>query len=220
MAKVAVTAIAARIAAGTAEAAVAHPSFRTLSWTKSTFIPTFLHPMSDFGKKVGIIIDKMKAPSAYSALMQRHRRRVWSMCWLYSDGDWERCRDLVQEVTISLWQHYGKLREGANYFEERAWVVWHTRTVLNHLHRKRHNVYEPLTPERANSLVVNPDIQDSITDELLAELSPADRRLVELRMEGYKASEIADELGIGRDAVYQRLHRIVEKLRDRYGYEK
>lgn len=152
--------------------------------------------------------------------MQRHRKRVWSMCWAYAGGDWECCRDLVQEVTLSLWQHYGKLRQGANAFEERAWVVWHTRTVLNHLHRKRRHVYIPLTPENAAALPCDNDSSRDLVDELLGSLSDADRQLVELRLKGYDASEIAEQMGIARDTVYQRLHRIVVKLRDKYGYER
>lgn len=162
----------------------------------------------------------MKEHGTYSALMQRYRKRVWSMCWAYAGGDLECCRDLVQEVTISLWQHYGKLREGASPFEERAWVVWHTRTVLNHLHRRQRHVYEPLTPEKTDTLTCEPDTAGYLVEDLLAGLSPVDRQLVELRLKGYNASEIAAEVGIGRDAVYQRLHRIVEKLRERYGYER
>ena len=34
-----------------------------------------------------------------------------------------------------------------------------------------------------------------------------------MRLDGYEAEEIAKALGIKRNAVYQRLHRIIERLR-------
>ncbi len=45
---------------------------------------------------------------SYTALLSRHRHLVWTLCWARAQGDVERCRDLVQEVSLSLWEHYGK----------------------------------------------------------------------------------------------------------------
>lgn len=164
----------------------------------------------------------MNRHDSYTELLRRHRRRVWRMCWLYAGGDFERCRDLVQEVSLALWEHYGKLRPDAHPMEERAWVTWQTRTVLNHLHRGLSHHYEPLTPAVTERLEVEPEHANAraVTEDLLASLPEDDREVVRLRLEGYSAAEIAAELGLKRDAVYQRLHRIVDKLRDKYGYER
>ncbi len=162
----------------------------------------------------------MEAHSAYTDLLLRHRTRVWRLCWHYANGDWERCRDLVQEVSLELWEHFGSLRTNARPHEERAWVTLHTRRTLNHLHRKSKHVYVSLTPDNSDALTCDNDSSCELVDDLLDTLSSADRQLVELRMKGYDATEIAEQMGITRDAVYQRLHRIVVKLRDKYGYEK
>lgn len=164
----------------------------------------------------------MDLESAYTSLLKRHRHSVWTMCWRYAGGDPDRCGDLVQEVSLSLWQHFGKLREDASPFEERAWVLWHTRSVLSHLHRSHRPQHLPLTPDMTEHLAVD-DTGTRLheaADELLATLDDGDRRLVQLRLKGYKADEIAKETGSTRDAVYQRLHRIVKQLRDKYGYER
>ena len=146
---------------------------------------------------------------AYTELLRRHRRLVWTLCWAHSHGDYERCRDLVQEVSLSLWEHYGRLRPQTTALQERAWVLWHTRTVLNHLHRHPSPTLVSLPAELP---LVEDDIGESI-DDLLAFLAPDDRRLVQMRLDGYEAEEIAKALGIKRNAVYQRLHRIIERLR-------
>ena len=155
----------------------------------------------------------------YTELLIRHRRSVWALCWRYAGGDKEQCRDLVQEASVELWEHYGSLRPGAHPLEEGAWVRWNTRRVLNHLHRGQRNRYEPLTPKMAENLVEEPDTSRDMAAELMSWLDDGDREMVKLRLEGYDAAEIADRLGMKRNTVYQRLHRIVEKLRDKYGYE-
>lgn len=156
----------------------------------------------------------MEQHKAYTDLLCRHRTLVWRMCWLYAGGNVERCRDLVQEVSLSLWQHYGKLRQGAKPWEERAWVKWHTRTVLNHLHRRPQPVMEPLTDELAEHPASDEKAESELVEELLECLPDIDRRLVLLRLDGYNADEIAQAAGLSRDTVYQRLHRIVNKLRE------
>ena len=146
---------------------------------------------------------------SYTELLRRHRQLVWMLCWTRAHGDYERCRDLVQEVSLSLWEHYGRLRPQATALQERAWVLWHTRTVLNHLHRRPSPTLVPLSAD-----VPADDTNGRETiDDLLALLGNDDRRLVTMRLEGYDADEISEALGIKRDAVYQRLHRIIERLR-------
>ena len=48
-------------------------------------------------------------------------------------------------------------------------------------------------------------------------LSNEDRRLMQMRLDGYDAAEIAQALGIERNTVYQRVNRIINKLRKAYG---
>lgn len=150
----------------------------------------------------------MDSRQSYTNLLRRHRTLLWSLCWARSRGDYERCRDLVQEVSLSLWEHYGRLRPNTSPLQERAWVLWHTRTVLDHLLRRPSPTLVPLRDD------VPAEVDDSKEqlDDLLSSFSDSDRQLVHLRLDGYDAAEIAQRLHISRDAVYQRLHRIIERL--------
>lgn len=150
----------------------------------------------------------MRSQQAYTELLRRHRPLVWSLCWARAHGDYEHCRDLVQEVSLSLWEHYGRLRPHANALQERAWVLWHTRSVLDHLHRHPSPTLVPLPKE----MPVAEENSSETLDDLLAHLGEDDRRLVRMRLDGYEAEEIGRALGIKRNAVYQRLHRIIERL--------
>jgi hypothetical protein len=50
-------------------------------------------------------------------------------------------------------------------------------------------------------------------EELMAALSPEEQQLMRLHIEGYRADEIAETLGLRRDTVYQRMHRALGKAR-------
>ncbi|MBR4738655.1 MAG: sigma-70 family RNA polymerase sigma factor [Bacteroidales bacterium] len=152
----------------------------------------------------------MNSQKAYTELLRRHRTLVWTLCWARARGDYECCRDLVQEVSLSLWEHYGRLRPNATALQERAWVLWHTRTVLDHLHRRLSPTLVPLSKEMAAE---EEGRSAEVIADLLAPLDKEDRLLVKMRLEGYSAEEIGRELGIKRNAVYQRLHRIIERLK-------
>ena len=150
----------------------------------------------------------------YTALLLRHRTQVWRMCWLRASGNWDRCCDLLQEVSIALWLNFDKLRPDATPGEERAWVRWQARSVFDsqRRHKTLHTV--PIDDTMADALAASDSsATDETIDEVLAVLGPDERRMVRLRLDGYCADEIADLLGMGRDAVYQRMHRAVVKMR-------
>ena len=156
----------------------------------------------------------MDRQSRYTELLQRHLSMVWRLCWVRARGNYERCRDLVQEVSIALWLHLDQLRTDVSPKEEKAWVWWMTRTTLNHLHRSQRPPMVALTEVMAETI---PDAENSAVDEdieeLMAALSPEEQELVRLHIEGYRADEIAETLGLRRDTVYQRMHRAVDKMR-------
>lgn len=139
---------------------------------------------------------------------------VWRMCWLRARGDWEQCRDLVQEVSVALWMHLGELRTGITSAEERAWVRCVTRSALDHKTRKRRVETLPLTPMHEESIADEDrqSLKEDI-DDMMASLSHDEQRIMQLRLEGFRANEIASIMGLSNDAVYQRIHRIAVKLR-------
>lgn len=156
----------------------------------------------------------MQNSDPFDELLERHRRMVWALCWKSAHGNYERCRDLVQEVSIALWRHFGQLRPDATLQEERAWVRWQTRSVLDFQRRMQRPTPLPLTPGMAD-LQAADDIleQQEELEELMSTLNDDERRMLRLQLEGYRADEIAEAMGLKRDAVYQRLHRVVGKMR-------
>jgi RNA polymerase sigma factor (sigma-70 family) len=156
----------------------------------------------------------MDRNSAYYELLERYRPMVWRLCWRHARGDWDRCNDLVQEVSIALWEHFGQLRHDATTQEQRAWVRWQTRSVLDLQRRKQHLVTEPFTDAMTETLVDEPESDKEKVAEVIELLTPEEQRLVRLQLCGYNAAEVAQIMHLTRDAVYQRMHRIIVKARN------
>ena len=161
-----------------------------------------------------IIFVEMDRQGAYTELLERYRPLVWRMCWFSARGNWERCRDLVQEVSIALWLHFDALRPDATPGEKRAWIYWQSRSILDLQRRLQKPPMQPLTTLLEESMADEDTrrTQEEIED-LMAALSPEEQRLVKLYLEGYRSNEIAKTMGLSRDSVYQRLHRVVGKMR-------
>lgn len=163
---------------------------------------------------MGIYISRMNQKEAYTALLKRHRPMLWRMCWLRAWGNWDRCCDLEQEVAIALWLHFDTLRPDATPEEERAWVRWQARNVIDHQLRKNRISTQLLTPEMAANIPAeNEQELCEELDDLMSSLSPDEQRMMRLQLEGYRADEIAELMGLQRDAVYKRLQRSVLKMR-------
>ena len=157
----------------------------------------------------------MKDSNTFTDFLNRHHPMVWRMCWVASWGNYERCRDLMQEVSIALWIHYEQLRPDASPQEERAWVRWRTRSVIDLQRRLKKNMPAiPLPPEMEDTLSssdVEPQREE--LDHLMESLGADEKHLLQMLLEGYRADEIGEALGMGRDVVYQRYHRAVKKMR-------
>ena len=147
-------------------------------------------------------------------MLRRHRPMVWRLCLQHSRGEKERCRDLMQEVCIALWLHFGQLRPDASPLEERAWVRWQCRSALDLLRRKEHLTLHPLPTGIEETLPADSGTeQREAVDELLSALKPDEQRLMRLQLDGYPTDEIARLMGIGTGTVYQRVYRAMAKLR-------
>ena len=77
-------------------------------------------------------------------MLMRHREMLWRMCWNWTGGNRDRCCDLLQEVSIALWENFDKLRPGASASQERSWVRWQARSVFYQIGRQKRLSTVPL----------------------------------------------------------------------------
>lgn len=158
--------------------------------------------------------------AAYCAFMRRHRETVWRVCWRFArrgNGNHAdrlaHAEDMAQEVWIVLWLKFDQLNPEYTERQQRRWLERLAESVLIDLYRSEEPQPEPLTDEMAETLPLSgSDYVEHIYD-LLAALPPDEERLMRMRFEGYNAQEIADAMHLTRDAVYQRISRIMKKLK-------
>ena len=112
-----------------------------------------------------------------------------------------------------LWLKFDQLNPEYNERQQRRWLERLARSVLIDLYRRSDPEPEPITDEMADTLPLSSfDYAESLYD-LLAALPPEEEQLMRLRLEGYDAAEIATRTGLSRNTIYQRINRIMKKLR-------
>lgn len=148
----------------------------------------------------------------YKSFMRRHQATVWRVCYDFARGDIPRCEDMVQEVWIMLWLKFDTMT-GRSEWQQRVWVRKVARSVLVDLYRRETPPPEPISFETEKSLAAESNDVAERIDDLFVALTPDEQRLMRMRLEGYSAEEIAAELKIEANAVYQRVNRIMNKLR-------
>lgn len=151
--------------------------------------------------------------AAYTSLLMRHSKMLWRLCRRRAGDDRDRCRDLMQEVSIALWEHLDKLHPNADTAQERAWVRWQARSVFYQIDRKKSLLTLPIS--EADTLIADEEAAQrrNLLEELLQSLNADEQQIMQLILAGYHGDEIGRMLGLSRDAVYQRTRRIIQKLK-------
>lgn len=150
----------------------------------------------------------------YTTLLERHRKMLWCMCWKKANGNYDHCQDLLQEVSIQLWENLGKLRPNSTSWQERAWVRWQARSVFYQIDRRKTLYTEPLTEDFFHSTADEESVhRKELLDNLISTLTPDEQQMMQLYLDGYRGDEIGAAMGLNRDAVYQRMRRTIQKMR-------
>ena len=155
----------------------------------------------------------------FEALLLRHQNRLQVLCRQYADNDFERRRDLMQEVTAALWERRARLGHGASFVEERLWVYWEARRVFSRemRHERRRLKTFHLGEEAWDVAAPEEESYNEQLQELAAGLSYDEQRLLEFMLMGYSGVEIASLMGISAAAVSKRQRRLMERLRENAG---
>lgn len=138
-----------------------------------------------------------------------HQGLVRSLCAVYF-SDEEDQKDAFQDVLLQLWKSYGTFRG------ESSMTTWIYRVALRTLMNKaRRQSRMPTCSYRPEYELVNPSDQESaeIIRFALNQLSPPDKALVLLYLEGYQYREIAEMLSLSATNVSTRINRIKQKLK-------
>ncbi len=154
----------------------------------------------------------------YIELMKRQEKVIFWLCCRYARFRRDRSLDLMQDVRERIWRTLDHLAVDASPDQERAWVRWQTRSVLD---RHRRHAALPTAPLDQADDVADAELdreteRQELLDELMAFLPPDDRRLLQRQLQGYSAQEIAAELHLSAHTVQNRLSLARQRLSQIY----
>ena len=152
-----------------------------------------------------------KKEEQFNRLVSNHKKTIYSVCYMFSNQPYE-VEELFQETLIRLWTGFDSF---AGRSEERTWVY---RVALNtaiNLHKSK--------KRRVHTMPLTFDIEalppDDVTSrqvrqlhDIIAQLDPMDKALVQLWLDDLSYADIGAIMGITPSNVGSRLMRIKEKL--------
>lgn len=139
--------------------------------------------------------------------------KVYRLCRGYVNDD-ALAGDLAQETFIRVWENLDGFRQEAQI------GTWIFRIASNHClrHLEKSKKAQKAVMPRQSEEEIMPD-QTSEVEMLyrfIAELPETDRIIISLELEEIKQSEIAQILGLSEGNVRVRIHRIKERLTQRF----
>lgn len=149
----------------------------------------------------------------FEEIYQTYWQKVFRICMGYvNDADW--AKDISQETFITVWQ---KLPEFRN---ESAIGTWIFRIASNQCLRQLEKQKRMPKTELPEQLEASQDVSNEgrihFLYKCIAELNEIDRIVISLELEDVKQAEIAEIVGISESNVRVKIHRIKEKLTEKF----
>lgn len=149
----------------------------------------------------------------FEKIYKTYWQKIFRLCMGYvNDHDW--AKDIAQETFITVWQ---KLPEFRNESSIGTWIF---RIASNHclrqIERQKRMVKSDLPMEIEETTTINNEPKFNFLYQCIAELPEIDRLIISLELEDIKQTEIASIVGISESNVRVKIHRIKEKLTQKF----
>jgi RNA polymerase sigma-70 factor, ECF subfamily len=149
----------------------------------------------------------------FEEIYKTYWQKIFRLCMGYVNNyDW--AKDITQETFITVWQQLPKFRSGSLI------STWVFRIACNHclrqLERENRIPKSDLMPDVEDVPVTGVEGKMEFLYKCIAELAETDRIIISLELEDIKQTEIANIVGISEVNVRVRIHRIKEKLTQKF----
>ena len=143
-------------------------------------------------------------------MLLQNKRIIYKICFMYA-RDNDDINDLYQDVVLRLWKSF---RNFKGHSSVSTWIYRITlNTCITNLRKKKNYDYVPLKQDI--------DILDDCEHDecmkhlyqLIHQLDNVDKMYIMLWLDEKSYDEIAEIVGVGRNNVAIRIHRIKEKLK-------
>jgi len=146
----------------------------------------------------------------YETLLHDFARHIYGFCYSHTQGD-DEARQLVQEVMEDVWNGLDGL-QATTARQTNRWIQQLMHNALAAHHRSKQSIVM-LPLESAGQVADESDDKAELLHELVTHLPLGDQMLVNRRLEGYSAAEIAESERVSVDVVNHRMMRIKHKLK-------
>ncbi len=150
---------------------------------------------------------------AFEEIYELYWQRIFRLCMGYVN-DTELAQDLAQETFIIVWQQLPKFRN------ESSVGTWIFRIASNNCLRQIEKEKKfaktdlPINLEEKKQESMEPQIQ--MLYQFISELPETDRIIISLELEEIKQAEIAHIVGLSESNIRVKIHRIKEKLTQKF----
>lgn len=149
----------------------------------------------------------------FEEIYKTYWQKVFRLCMGYvNDHDW--AKDIAQETFITVWQQLTKFRN------ESSIGTWVFRIASNHclrqIEKQNKMPKSDLPVEIEDVLQPNVESKMELLYKYISGLPETDRIIISLELEDVKQTEIANIMGISEANVRVRIHRIKEKLTQKF----
>ena len=141
--------------------------------------------------------------------------KIFRLCLGYIN-DPDRAKDLAQETFLTVWEKLPSFRQ------EAALSTWifriATNTCLQQIRAERKNHFTELTDDLPQEMQSTETMAGDIAMlyRFIAELKEIDRIIISLELEGMNQAEISKVVGLQEGNIRVRIHRIKEKLNEKF----
>ncbi|MCC3216502.1 MULTISPECIES: RNA polymerase sigma factor [unclassified Chryseobacterium] len=149
----------------------------------------------------------------FEEIYELYWQRIFRLCMGYVN-DAELAQDLAQETFIIVWQQLPKFRN------ESSIGTWIFRIASNNCLRQIEKEKKfsktdlPINLEEKKQESIEPQIQ--MLYQFISELPETDRIIISLELEEVKQAEIAHIVGLSESNIRVKIHRIKEKLTQKF----
>lgn len=149
----------------------------------------------------------------FEAIYQSYWDRIYRLCMGYvNDSEW--AQDIAQETFITVWQKLPQFRHESSIS---TWIFRiASNQCLRQIEKQQRMPKGQLPAEMEDKLEPNSDDRISFLYRSISALNETDRIIISLELEGVKQAEIAEIIGISEINVRVRIHRIKDKLTEKF----
>lgn len=166
------------------------------------------------------VIAALRDPKAFSALFDAYWDAIFKYCY-YHCGDWHLAEDLASDVFVKALANLKNFDPSVTGATFRGWLYGIARNTVITSYRKAGRQPHDSLDDRFDLLSNEQSVEDLVIAgeqhaelrALLERLPDDQRQLLELRLAGLNAAEIARTLGRSHDAVRKAQSRAVNGLR-------